>query len=59
MGYDKELVESLPQGDGDYYTEDKFTRHQGVDFSHGETDGDKKYTGCFNSRMLCKNGCRW
>src|SRR6056300_622899 len=41
MGYDPEVVASLPTGDGDYYTEDKFTRHQSVDFSHGETDGDK------------------
>jgi len=41
MGYDKDIVDSLPTGDGDYYSEDKFTRHQSVDFSHGETDGDK------------------
>ena len=41
MGYDKEVVDSLPTGDGDYYNEDKFTRHQNVDFSHGQTDGDK------------------
>ena len=41
MGYDPDVVASLPTGDGDYYTEDKFTRHQSVDFSHGETDGDK------------------
>ena len=41
MGYDPDIVASLPTGDGDYYTEDKFTRHQSVDFSHGETDGDK------------------
>jgi hypothetical protein len=40
MGYDKDMVDSLPTGDGDYYTEDKFTRHQSVDFAHGETDGD-------------------
>jgi hypothetical protein len=26
----------LPTGDGDFYTEDKFTRHESVDFSHGE-----------------------
>ena len=38
MGYDKNLVDSLPTGDGDYYTEDKFTRHQSVDFSHGESE---------------------
>ena len=41
MGYDKDLVDSLPTGDGDFYSEDKFTRHQSVDFSHGETSGDK------------------
>ena len=41
MGYDKDLVDSLPTGDTDYYTEDKFIRHQNVDFSHGQTDGDK------------------
>ena len=40
MGYDADVVASLPTGDGDYYTEDKFTRHQSVDFAHGETDGD-------------------
>ena len=41
MGYDKELVESLPTGDPDYFTEDKFIRHQNIDFSHGEADGDE------------------
>ena len=41
MGYDPELVDSLPTGDTDYYTEDKFVRHQNVDFSHGQTDGDE------------------
>ena len=41
MGYDPDVVASLPTGDGDYYTEDKFTRHQSVDFSHGESEGDK------------------
>ena len=41
MGYDKDLVESLPTGDGDFYTEDKLTRHESIDFSHGETSGDK------------------
>ena len=40
MGYDKELVDSLPTGDPDYFTEDKFIRHQNIDFSHGEADGD-------------------
>ena len=41
MGYDADLVASLPTGDTDYYTEDKFVRHQNVDFSHGQTDGDE------------------
>ena len=41
MGYDKDLVMSLPAGDSDYTREDKFVRHQNVDFSHGEQDGDK------------------
>jgi hypothetical protein len=41
MGYDKDLVESLPVGDTDFFTEDKFVRHQNVDFSHGLADGDK------------------
>ena len=41
MGYDRDLVDSLPTGDPDYFTEDKFVRHQNIDFSHGETDGDK------------------
>ncbi len=41
MGYDKDLVDSLPTGDPDYFTEDKFIRHQNIDFSHGEADGDK------------------
>ena len=41
MGYDKDLVDSLPTGDPDYFTEDKFIRHQNIDFSHGEADGDE------------------
>ena len=41
MGFDRDVVEGLPTGDPDYFTEDKFVRHQNVDFSHGETDGDK------------------
>jgi len=41
MGYDKDLVEGLPSGDADFFSEDKFVRHQDVDFSHGLTDGDK------------------
>ena len=28
MGYDKDVVDSLPTGDPDYFTEDKFIRHQ-------------------------------
>ena len=34
-------VEGLPTGDPDYFTEDKFIRHQNIDFSHGEADGDE------------------
>ena len=41
MGYDRDVVDSLPTGDPDYFTEDKFIRHQNIDFSHGEADGDK------------------
>ncbi len=41
MGYDKDLVEGLPTGDSDYTREDKFVRHQNVDFSHGVQEGDK------------------
>ena len=41
MGYDKELVEKLPTGDAGFFSEDKFVRHQNIDFSHGTTDGDK------------------
>ena len=41
MGYDKDLVEGLPTGDTDFFTEDKFVRHQNVDFSHGASEGDK------------------
>jgi len=41
MGYDKDLVEGLPTGDTDFFTEDKFVRHQNVDFSHGSSEGDK------------------
>ena len=41
MGYDKEIVDSLPTGDVDFYSNDKFIRHQTIDFSHGLTDGDK------------------
>ena len=41
MGYDKDLVDSLPTGNTDFFTEDKFIRHQNVDFSHGVSEGDK------------------
>ena len=41
MGFPKDVVENIPQGDTDFFTEDKFTRHQNVDFSHGENDGDR------------------
>jgi len=41
MGYDQDLVEGLPTGNTDFFTEDKFVRHQNVDFSHGANEGDK------------------
>jgi len=41
MGYDQDLVEGLPTGNTDFFTEDKFVRHQNVDFSHGSSEGDK------------------
>jgi hypothetical protein len=41
MGYDKDLVAGLPTGNTDFFTEDKFVRHQNVDFSHGSSEGDK------------------
>ena len=41
MGYDKDLVDGLPTGDTDFFTEDKFIRHQNVDFSRGASEGDK------------------
>jgi len=41
MGYDKDLVEGLPTGDTDFFTADKFVRHQNIDFSHGSSEGDK------------------
>ena len=41
MGYDKDLVDGLPTGDTDFFTEDKFVRHQNIDFSHGASEGDK------------------
>ena len=41
IGYDKDLVILYQTGDPDYFwTEDKFIRHQNIDFSHGEADGD-------------------
>ena len=44
MGYDKDIVDGLPSGQSDYFTEDKFIRHQNIDFSHGLSDGDKSTT---------------
>ena len=41
MGYDADVVDGLPSGDTDFFTEDKFVRHQNVDFSHGSSEGDK------------------
>ena len=41
MGYDKDLVDGLPTGDTDFFTEEKFVRHQNIDFSHGASEGDK------------------
>ena len=41
MGFDPDIVEGLPTGDPDFYTEDKFIRHQNVDFSHADNTGDK------------------
>jgi len=40
MGFDPDVVEGLPTGDPDFYTEDKFVRHQNVDFSHGDNTAD-------------------
>ena len=44
MGYDKDIVDGLPAGQSEYFTEDKFTRHQNIDFSPGLSDGDKSTT---------------
>ena len=41
MGYDPDVVYSLPTGDGETYSEDKFVRHQNIDFGRGESTGDK------------------
>ena len=41
MGYDPDLVYSLPTGDGETYSEDKYVRHQNIDFGKGESSGDK------------------
>ena len=41
MGYDPDVVYSLPTGDGETYSEDKFVRHQNIDFGKGESTGDK------------------
>ncbi len=44
MGFDRDVVEGLPAGDADYFTEDKFVRHQNIDLQHGAADGDKGTT---------------
>ena len=41
MGYHPDLVYDLPTGDGETYSEDKFVRHQNIDFGKGESSGDK------------------
>ena len=41
MGYHPDIVYSLPTGDGETYSEDKFVRHQNIDFGKGESTGDK------------------
>jgi len=41
MGYHPDIVYSLPTGDGETYSEDKFVRHQNIDFGRGESTGDK------------------
>lgn len=41
MGYHPDLVYDLPTGDGETYSEDKFIRHQNIDFGKGESAGDK------------------
>ncbi len=41
MGYHPDVVYSLPTGDGETYSEDKFVRHQNIDFGRGESTGDK------------------
>ena len=41
MGYHPDVVYSLPTGDGETYSEDKFVRHQNIDFGKGESTGDK------------------
>ena len=41
MGYHPDVVYSLPTGDGETYSEDKYVRHQNIDFGKGESSGDK------------------
>ena len=39
MGYDKDLVMTLPSGNSDYTREDTFVRHQNVDTGNRDDDG--------------------
>ena len=41
MGYDKEVVNSLPVGNTSYYLEDRNTRFEDTDFSSPQDRGDK------------------
>ena len=41
MGYDPDLVYSLPTGNSENFSEDVFVRHQNIDFGSGESSGDK------------------
>jgi hypothetical protein len=41
MGYDKEVVNSLPIGDTNYYLEDRHVRFEDTDFSAPQDRGDK------------------
>jgi hypothetical protein len=41
MGYDPEIVNSLPTGDAEYYLEDRQVRYQDTDFSAPQDRGDK------------------
>ena len=40
MGYDRDLVYSLPTGDAEYYLEDRQVRYQDTDFSAPQDRGD-------------------